>query len=250
MTDNVYNITESPTIAPPYIPWGAFKSFISDLSENGLPSRIDSSIMDKVNRQYRATLIQTLKFLGLIDDTSKPTEIFSSYIQAKNDEKREILKGIILAAYPFLNDNSVDLSRTTGDELRQHFEQQGVNGNTVTRCIAFLIQACYEAQIDVSPHLRKRTRMATPKKKNTGYRVKKRNIPSQPKLPAQQHTKSGSETQTDIYRGKTWNEMLIEKFPQFDPSWDESTRKEWFQAYQKLIELFKSEFKPRELPLK
>ena len=58
---------------PPYTSYRTFKTFIEDLHEHGVPSRIDRSVLTRFSGVVGTQLMHALRFLGLIEDDGRPT---------------------------------------------------------------------------------------------------------------------------------------------------------------------------------
>ena len=59
---------------PPYTSYRTFKTFIEDLHEHGVPSRIDRSVLTRFSGIVGTQLMHALRFLGLVEDDGRPTE--------------------------------------------------------------------------------------------------------------------------------------------------------------------------------
>src|SRR5271163_794479 len=59
----------------PYTSYRTFKTFIEDLREHGVPSRIDRSVLTRFSGVVGTQLMHALRFLGLIDDEGRPTQL-------------------------------------------------------------------------------------------------------------------------------------------------------------------------------
>src|ERR1700733_7919199 len=57
---------------PPYTSYRTFKTFIEDLHEHGVPSRIDRSVLTRFSGVVGTQLMHALRFLGLIEDDGRP----------------------------------------------------------------------------------------------------------------------------------------------------------------------------------
>ena len=58
---------------PPYTSYRTFRTFIDDLREHGVPSRIDRSVLTRFSGVVGSQLMHALRFLGLIEDDGRPT---------------------------------------------------------------------------------------------------------------------------------------------------------------------------------
>ena len=59
-----------------------FKTFIEDLHEHGVPSRIDRSVLTRFSGVVGTQLMHALRFLGLIEDDGRPTERLKELVKA------------------------------------------------------------------------------------------------------------------------------------------------------------------------
>ena len=58
---------------PPYTSYRTFKTFIEDLHQHGVPSRIDRSVLTRFSGVVGTQLMRALRFLGLIEEEGRPT---------------------------------------------------------------------------------------------------------------------------------------------------------------------------------
>jgi hypothetical protein len=107
-------------------------------------------------------------------------------------------------------------------------ESFGDIGGIVTPAIRFLLAACKDTGVEVSPH------------------ILKNRIPPAPSRRRKSNGESGS-MNGDIEQRRATQEpqagydsmamALLNKFPEFDPAWPEDQQKAWFSAYEKLLQL-------------
>src|SRR6516164_10608265 len=67
---------------PPYTSYRTFKTFIEDLHEHGVPSRVDRSVLTRFSGVVGAQLMHALRFLGLIEDDGRPTQRLNELVNA------------------------------------------------------------------------------------------------------------------------------------------------------------------------
>ncbi len=211
---------------PPYVSYRTFRNFLNDLRE-GIPSRVDRSYWGtKMSGSTGIQLMTALRFLGLIDAGNRPTEKLVRIVQSEGRGFQEILKGLIKDRYAFLFEN-LDLERATPAELGEKFQQQGAEGDVGRKCIAFFLAAATDADIPLSLFIFKKTRATR--------------TTSKPKRPAARSSlqKGKGITVPEVPAGFpgriTWEEMLLSKFPSFDPSWPDEVKVRWFDAFDQLM---------------
>lgn len=150
MTDQI-----SKTVAPVYVSWGAFVSFINKLRDAGVPHRIDRSLMGNQSGSLISALITGLKVLGLVDDNQRPTETMKKLVTASDEERKPIYKALFEQSYSFIHsDPEFHLATATTAQLSQKFREQGMSGSTVTKGIAFFLALAKIAEVTVSPHVK------------------------------------------------------------------------------------------------
>ena len=85
---------------PPYTSYRTFKTFIEDLRENGVPSRIDRSVLTRFSGVVGAQLTHALRFLDLIDDEARPTGRLGDLVKAQEAVRwAETLRERLRATY-------------------------------------------------------------------------------------------------------------------------------------------------------
>lgn len=183
------------TISPPYASFSAFINFLNKLRDTGVPSRIDPSVFGNVSGTISYSIISTLKFLKLIDESGAPSQQFIGLVNAADDARGALLRAIIQNGYPTLFKPPVHLTSMTAGQFDEHIRQEyGASGSTVDKAAAFFIAACKAAEIPVSAHLLSRKAIATSsaskksakqRRRDAGEEIDDDNLPPPPPPPAQ-----------------------------------------------------------------
>ena len=139
--------------SPPYIAFSTFIKFIKGLSETGIPSRIDKSLLGTMSGANQSALISTLKWFNLIDDVGAHGTKLEGFVNA-GDERGALLRTMLSEAYEFMADGSINLAKATGAQLEEKFRAYGLSGSTIVKAMAFFLAACKEAGIQVSGHIK------------------------------------------------------------------------------------------------
>src|SRR3712207_6513043 len=71
-------------IRPPYAPFLTVKNFIGRLKEQGIPHRIDKSVLKHLSGAVQSHLLLALRFLGLTDGAGHPTDRLKRLVEAYN----------------------------------------------------------------------------------------------------------------------------------------------------------------------
>ena len=211
---------------PPYLAYKTFVSVIDFLASSGLPNRIDKSLFPSQSGAVQGLIIAALEYLDLIDSKGLPTSKLEELVATNEVGRPQILEQILRSQYRFIFTDGFDLEKTTTAQLEEGFRSQGIGGETVRKCMTFFLQACKAAKIRVSPHIN------TPRKpspsgsgraqrpSSNGGGKSKRRVRIVPKTP------------------KSIEEMLLEKFPEFDPAWPLDQQEKWFEAFNRFQKRF------------
>ena len=211
---------------PPYLPYKTFSNFIERLKV-GVPSRIDRSVMPSFSGAAQAQLLSTLKYLGLVTPIGIPKDGLKNLVGSEGADKAKNLNDIVRAAYPFLFEKDIDLTRITSKHLQEVLENAGgITGGTVRKCIAFFVAISKESGIELSPHIKVKT---TPSVRNATKRsASDRN--SKPKSEPEEDTSLPQKNP------QTWEQLLLSKFPEFDPAWPDDVKAKWFDGFKELMD--------------
>lgn len=150
------------SISPPYATFSAFINFLNKLRETIVPSRIDPTVFGNASGSLSYSIISTLKFLKLIDESGTPSPQFIELANATDDARPALLKAIIVKGYPTLFTSTIHLTTMTAGQFDEHIRQEyGASGSTIDKVALFFIAACKAADIPVSSHLQNRKPIAT-----------------------------------------------------------------------------------------
>lgn len=216
---------EPKMVTPPYVTYRTFINSLLKLQERGLPARIDQSVFSGQSNSAIASLVAAYKYLGLVDDSGKPSENLRKLVAAaaKDADRNALMKELLEARYPFLQAPHLDLAAATTQQVESAFREQGIKGSTITKAVSFFLSAANEAGITVSGHVK------TPAAKRAGPARGKRNGKN-----TSQDNSAGTGTVQQTPASKTAAELLLAKFPDFDPSWDDDIKKKWFESFSSL----------------
>lgn len=169
-----------------------------------------------------------LRFLGLIDFDGIPTSRLTQLVPATSSQRADILKQIAHSSYDFLIVKSVDPQVATYAQLERAFsDTYEVSGDVARKCIKFFIELGSEAGIPLSPLIirKSRTTRVTGTRKGEDTKASSRTIRNKSVMPAAQH----------IPKPYLWYEMVLAKFPTFDPAWPDDVKLKWFEAFKLLL---------------
>jgi hypothetical protein len=137
---------------PPYVPYKTFRTFTDSLKQ-GIPSRIDRSVMNTTSGAIQNQLLAALKYLRLIDDHGTPAAQLKRLVTSEGAERQQVLREVIEASYPFFHNDSFSLAHATPAQFDEKLRATGAGGDTVRKCAAFFLAAAKDAEIPVSSRI-------------------------------------------------------------------------------------------------
>lgn len=174
------SLEQAKSLTPPYGSFKTLVNFSNDVREGGhVPLQIDRSVMPKLSGSAQFETIAALRFLGLVagDKTVKPTPLFEKFVMAADQDRPEVLRGLLHQSYNFLlGVPELDIERASGQQVNEIFRQQGLGGSTIGRAISFFLAAAKEAGIKVSHNVKRPAKTASNGSKSK--REKKLEVPS------------------------------------------------------------------------
>lgn len=144
------------TASPPYVAFATFKNFIFSLSDHGIPSHVDKSVMTSFSGGVQSHLTSALRFLGLVNDDLTPTNSLETLVgSAGNGDWPETLGAQVKSSYFDLTDG-LDLLKATPHQLDKCFESVSESAVMVDKTVRFYLAALEDANVEYSTHLKKR----------------------------------------------------------------------------------------------
>lgn len=140
---------------PPYVSFLTFSKCIASLAEHGIPAQIDRSVLSQYSGGVQSQLLQALRFVGFTDGNGQPMEKLHEYAKADVQRRKGILADILRARFP---DQVKVLPAGTPQQLLSSFEYLKIEQSVKQKCIAFFLNACKEAGLDISTHILRRKR--------------------------------------------------------------------------------------------
>jgi hypothetical protein len=152
---------------PPYTSYRTFKTFIEDLHEHGLPSRIDRSVLTRFSGIVGTQLMHALRFLGLIEDDGRPTGRLKALVNAHGTGHwHETLLETLRQEYAPMF--AIDLATATPSHFNEAFRRAFPAADAVVqKCVTFFLYAVNDAGVKISGRVLKgrKPRSLTPRRK-------------------------------------------------------------------------------------
>lgn len=233
MSDTTGKESSGQVNIPPYVSSKTLESFFDKLAEQGVPSRIDRSMLNGYSGAVQSQLMSALRYLRLITDGGQPTQLLKDVVASRTDKakKADAISSMLLGAYPFLKDEF--LATATTGTVYEELRNAGASGDTVRKCLAFLVPMAREAGFSVSGHIK------NSKSVSTGGSTKKR-APRQkkskegPEIPKQENVNHSTAKTVDS--NVSMSRIIADKMPTFDPTWTLDAQANWLATAKMLLE--------------
>ena len=152
---------------PPYTSYRTFKTFIEDLHEHGVPSRIDRSVLTRFSGVVGTQLMHALRFLGLIEGDGRPTERLKGLVKAHGTGSwsERLLE---LLGHEYAPMFAIDLETATPSHFNEAFRKAFPAADAVVqKCVTFFLYAANDAGVKISGRVLKgrKPRSLTPRRK-------------------------------------------------------------------------------------
>jgi Family of unknown function (DUF5343) len=152
---------------PPYTSYRTFKTFIEDLHEQGVPSRIDRSVLTRFSGVVGTQLMHALRFLDLVEDDGRPTQRLKELTNAHGaDPWSGKLLELLRQEYAPLF--AIGLETATPSHFNEAFRKAFPAADAVVqKCVTFFLYAANDAGVKISGRVLKgrKPRSLTPRRK-------------------------------------------------------------------------------------
>jgi len=213
---------------PPYVSYRTFCNFLDGLQQR-MPSRIDRSYWgDMYSGSNGTQLMAALRFLKLIDANGKPTDQLRLLAAVRGEQRAPTLRKIINESFDFVLHGPLDLEHATYAQLEEVFHNAFQITEDVSRkCLKFFIAMASDAGMPLSPFITKKTRGTHP---SSGTKLSSRKF-------VQRTSRNGQIPLnfSGVPKASSWHQLLLEKFPSFDPAWNDELKLKWFAAFDELL---------------
>ncbi|PKQ30735.1 MAG: hypothetical protein CVT62_12355 [Actinobacteria bacterium HGW-Actinobacteria-2] len=136
----------------PYMSYKGFRNFLANLAANGMPDRFDGSYFGNVSGSLVAQIRGALRYLDLIDDDKRPTDLLKDLVEQDEQSQNDLLRMIFDEKY---SDALALSASATSGQLAEVFRQRGLTGATVEKAIAFFLGMATDLGVELSPHYRR-----------------------------------------------------------------------------------------------
>lgn len=149
--ESVINGAQKPL--PPYIAHKTFINFINSLAQ-GLPSRVDKSIMRSLAGSTQGQLMAALRYFELIEADGKPQQTLKALVVSEGDDRKRLMAEMVKRSYDFVFSSDLDLQTATTSQVEELFTAEGVTGETRRKAFSFFLMLCKDGGIQLSSHIK------------------------------------------------------------------------------------------------
>jgi len=144
---------EKDKLLPPYLAFKTFRSAIQDLRVHGLPKTLDRTAWQTKSGTDQSQIMNSLKFLELIDDQGNTLETLKELVEAKEDSdfERTFLGALMASAYGAVF--QLDLENATPKQIEDAIGSYGITGLLKERAVRFFLKAASHAGVKLSTRL-------------------------------------------------------------------------------------------------
>lgn len=139
---------------PPYIAHKTFTNFINGLAQ-GMPSRIDKSVISNLAGSTQGQLIATLRYFKLIKSDGTPEKLLNELAASEGEDRKKLIHDMVKRSYDFVFSSGLNLQQNaTTAQVEELFTQEGLTGETRRKAFSFFLMLCKDAAIKLSAHIK------------------------------------------------------------------------------------------------
>lgn len=220
--------TDNAKTGPPYMSWTTLENLFEQFDANGLPGRIDRSVLGG-SEGYKTQVLAGLRWLELIDQDGRVTATLARLVK-ESDERQELVGALLREKYP----RQVELGEKNASqrELEESFQPYG--GDTARKAVSFYVKGAKFAGLPLSGYFK------TPRTRKAGSSAPKR----RPKPPAGTEPQTTDNADTQLEGLHPAIVGLVNDIPRQGSGWESQARRREFLETFKAVLTFAIPVKP------
>lgn len=222
------------TRTPPYVAYKTFLTLLKEFKDNGVPPQVDRSVLKRFAGGLQGQLMLALRSLDLMDGNNRPQPSLQVLVDAyETDGFKAAMTAMVRQTYPYVF--ALDLSTATPTMFADAFKNAlDAKEEVLRKCRTFFLHAAKDLDIPLGP------RIATAQ----FVRAARTNGGKRPKAPKTAPEVAPGTSQENLGQNGRENERdvlarLLDKFPDFDPNWDEQLKAKWFAGFDQFMKAAK-----------
>ena len=214
--------SSNPT--PAYLPYATFLSALENLGTHGIPrtGKLDKTLWDNQSGAIQGQIVIAFRFMGLINEKNEVLPALEPLVKSKGEERKIMLRQLIEERYDSIL--KLDLLTISTGQLEEAFRKYDVSGSTMERAVRFFVRACQDVGIPISKRVSDKVRVSSGQKRARRTNSVRREAAEEVIVPEPQPQPR-----------RAWEEKLLEKFPAFDPTWQDDIKAKWFESFERLM---------------
>jgi hypothetical protein len=213
--------TDRP-LGAPYVSWGTLENLWERLDKDGLPPKIDRSILGG-SEGYKTQMLAGLKWLGLIDPDGKVTPRMEQFID-EPARRQELVAQLFREKYA----KQIELGENNASQRDLELSFQPLTGNTARKAVSFYLKGAKFADLPLSSYF------ITPRvrKPNTG--TKRTAVGKKGKKGAANEDSSSVEINLDGLHPSLAN--LLRDLPRDGRGWTDEERSQFKTVWDTMLD--------------
>ncbi len=167
-----------------------------------------------------------LRALDLVDGEGRPQRGLELLVFAEGRERREALREVLQRFYGPVFE--LDLARATRAQFHEAFRKFGAREGVLAKCEAFFIQASRDAGIELSQYITAGRHGA---RRPAAPRASRASAQSERTPPP-----GTGPASAPVHPSLVLAQRILEKYPDFDPSWTPEVQASWLKGMTRLYE--------------
>ena len=241
------------TLREDFAPYAAISNVMEVINrkrEHGLSAPLNPSVLESISipKGNASRTLQTLNFLGLIDEDGTQTELFNQLGRAgeANDEYRSILEKIIRHSYRKVFE-IVDPAQAADTAINDAFRQFGPETQRA-RMLTFFLGMCEQAGI-TQPNSRERRNRTGSSSRSPSQRNRSRSSQPSATIAASNADETSSRRVADADTEYRLVFAVMQQLPS-DRQWTADRRQKWLAAVEAAVDLMVDVVEePRQVPV-
>jgi hypothetical protein len=222
----------------PYAPVSSIMDLIERYRSRGLPSPVTADVLLRagISQSLVSRTLYALQILDLIDEQGAPTKTFEGIRLAPEAEYKQRLSEWLQAAYADVLkfvDPAVDDEIKVRDAFRS-YQPVGQQSRMISLFLSLLAAAGMAAEKRGAQS--RRPSNAPPRTPRASNGTSQSTTKSNPE-PRKETVTTPPPPPKQTLHEDSYEKLLLEKFPAFDPSWTEDLKKAWFEGFKQFQEM-------------
>lgn len=225
---------------PPYVSYVTWGRMLEGF-EKYLPDVVDSSYYSGLafSGTSARKLRSALRFLGLTNEASVPTEKLKRLVRVLRgegkDSAQESFAEILRDAYPSMFEGDFSLKRADAGQLLERFESMGASGDLKRQCASFFLHLAADAGFELSPHLAGRSKIGVGRKSVV---LKSKEKFRQDRFAGTSITAKNSEdVSLEVSKLHPAIIGLLRELPVLGQSWQADSKEKFKKAFEAVLDL-------------